>query len=91
LLLIMTPHIVRNEADADAVKQAEAARMSWCLSDVIKVHGDAGLRGRCDNWSDAETQVVYPDMKSGNAPDGKPLAPELIPTPASDSAEKPKK
>ena len=36
LLIIMTPHIVRNEADADAIKRAEAARMSWCLGDVVE-------------------------------------------------------
>ena len=90
LMIIMTPHIVRGEAEADAIKQAEAARMSWCLGDVIKVHGDAGLRGRCDNWSDAETQVVYPDMKPMTGEDGKPLAPEMIPTPEAIPAEKSK-
>ena len=30
----------RLPADADTIKQAEAARMSWCLGDVLKVHGD---------------------------------------------------
>ena len=89
LMIIMTPHIIRSEADADAIKQAEAARMSWCLSDVTKIHGDAGLRGRCDNWSDAETQVVYPDMKPAVGSDGKPLGPELIPTPDGAMVEKP--
>jgi type II secretion system protein D len=82
LLIIMTPHIIRNAADADAVKQAEAARMSWCLGDVTKVHGDMGLRGRKDDWSDAETQVVYPDMKPIVGPNGKTGGPELIPAPA---------
>jgi general secretion pathway protein D len=91
LLIILTPHIVRNEAEADAVKQAEAARMSWCLSDVVKLHGDSGLRGRRDNWTDAETQVIYPDMKSGNSHDSKPPIPEMLPTPEGDPAEKPNK
>jgi general secretion pathway protein D len=90
LMIIMTPHIVRGEAEADAIKQAEAARMSWCLSDVVKIHGDAGLRGRCDNWSDAETQVVYPDMKPAVDANGKPLAPEMIPTPEAAPTEKSK-
>jgi general secretion pathway protein D len=97
LMIIMTPHIVRNEAESDAIKQAEAARMSWCLGDVIKVHGDAGLRGRCDNWTDAETQVVYPDAAPDIGPDGKPLTPdkpavpETIPTPEGASAKSAKK
>lgn len=81
LLIIMTPHIVRSESDADAIKQTEASRMSWCLGDVIKLHGDSGLRGRDATWSDAETQVVYPDMKPSVGPDGRPTAPEPIPTP----------
>ena len=45
LLIILTPHIVRNEEDADRIKQVEASRMSWCLGDVIKVHGESAA---CD-------------------------------------------
>jgi general secretion pathway protein D len=86
LLIIMTPHIVQNEQQADKVKQAEAARMSWCLADVIKLHGDAGLRGRCDQWNDSETEVVYPDLQPSRetipAPAGTPAdQPETIPAP----------
>ena len=83
LLIIMTPHIVSNEADADAIKQAEAARMSWCLCDVTTIYGEAGLRRRTDNWSDAETQVIYPDMKyePGSLPAEKDVA-EPVPAPA---------
>lgn len=62
LLIIMTPHIIRNQADADLVKITEAARMSWCLADVQKIHGDGGLRNRGDAWSDSETPTIYPDM-----------------------------
>jgi len=62
LLIIMTPHIVNNEQDADRVRQMEAARMSWCLGDVVKIHGEAGLRGRGDDWSDDEVATVYPDL-----------------------------
>jgi hypothetical protein len=89
LLIIMTPHIVRNETDADAVKQAEAARMSWCLCDVNAIHGEAGLRQRSDGWSDAETQVVYPDMKPIIGPDGKTGGPEMIPAPSGVPTDKP--
>jgi type II secretion system protein D len=89
LLIIMTPHIVRNETEADAIKQAEAARMSWCMADVTEIHGDAGLRTRTDDWSDAETQTVYPDMKPIPAPDGMNAGPELVPTPAGAPTEKP--
>ena len=80
LLIIMTPRIVRNEQDSERIKQMEAARMSWCLADVVKVHGESGLRGRSDEWTDAETNTVYPDAN--------PIAPEMLPTPAK-SAVKP--
>ena len=83
LLIIMTPHIVRNESDMEAIKRAEAARMNWCLCDVIKIYGDAGLRGRTDRWSDAETQVIYPDMKHKPRSDReKGGGPEMIPVPS---------
>jgi general secretion pathway protein D len=90
LLIIMTPHIVRSEAEADAIKQAEAARMSWCLGDVIQMHGDLGLRKRTDAWSDAETHTVYPDMKIAPMPEADKHLPELVPTPAAAPAEKAK-
>jgi general secretion pathway protein D len=72
MLIIMTPHIVRSEKEADAIRQVEASRMHWCLGDVIDVGGDVALRGRGDDWSDANTPVFYPDMKSNG---------ETVPTP----------
>jgi general secretion pathway protein D len=78
LLIIMTPHIIRNQADADALKRSEAAKMTWCLNDVTAMYGEAGLRRRCDQWSDSEVPVVYPD--NGPAPVNPP-APEVIPAP----------
>ncbi|MDZ4821571.1 MAG: secretin N-terminal domain-containing protein [Planctomycetota bacterium] len=62
LLIMMTPRIVRNERDADCIKQVESSRMSWCLADVIRMNGDLGLRGRSGEWTDAETNVIYPDV-----------------------------
>jgi len=61
LLIIMTPHIVRNKEDADWLKQVEAARMDWVLRDVIAINGDGGLRGRGDHWDDCESETIYPD------------------------------
>lgn len=64
LLIILTPHVVRNQCDAEVRKQIEAARMSWCLSDVLELTDDPGLRGRTDEWHDSETDTVYPDLES---------------------------
>jgi general secretion pathway protein D len=90
LLIIMTPTIVKDEAEADAIRRAEAARMSWCLRDVTAMFGEAGLRKRSDEWSDAETKVIYPDMK--RQPSSLPSAdslPEPIPAPAGQPAQTP--
>jgi type II secretion system protein D len=87
LLIIMTPTIVKSEDDIDKLRRTEAARMSWCLADVIALQGDIGVRGRYDHWHDSETTVVYPDVEPGapapGAGPGVPPAvkPESIPTP----------
>jgi len=52
LLIIMTPRVIRSELDAEMLKQVESSRMSWVLSDVIEMHGPAGLRTRGDAWDD---------------------------------------
>lgn len=63
LLVILTPRVIRSEADAEMIKQVESSRMSWVLSDVVNMHGPSGLRSRCDDWTD--TQAVYPTQIPG--------------------------
>ncbi len=62
LLFILTPHIVRNEADAQRIKQMETARMSWCLADVYRIHGDIGLHDPHSLLMNDAGTVIYPDM-----------------------------
>jgi type II secretion system protein D len=62
LLIIMTPRVVRDEADAELIKRVESARMSWVLSDVRKMHGEAGLASRLEPWAaENNLTVIYPD------------------------------
>ncbi len=61
VLIILTPQIIFNKSDSDLVKQIESSRMSWILSDVINIHGEAGLRSRCDEWYDGEMESIYPN------------------------------
>ena len=61
LLIILTPRIIYNKVDAEIVKQVESSRMSWILSDVIALNGESGLRSRCDQWDESDTEAVYPD------------------------------
>jgi len=60
LLIILTPRIIYGKEDADLVKQIESSRMSWILGDVINLHGEVGLRSRCDEWQDADIEAVFP-------------------------------
>ncbi len=60
LLIIMTPHIIESDEDYEWVKAMESERMSWCLADIVNLHGDVGLQGNnplfcCDNLP-----VIYP-------------------------------
>ncbi|MBA4019359.1 MAG: hypothetical protein C0483_19505 [Pirellula sp.] len=79
LLIIMTPHIVRDEEDASRLRHVESARMSWCLGDVKALTGNAGLFAKGDIWAEEETMVVYPDVSPNGEPT--PLSPEQIPVP----------
>src|SRR4029078_175268 len=54
--------IIYTKMDSDLVKQIESSRMSWILSDVINLHGEPGLRSRCDEWYDGEMESIYPNV-----------------------------
>ena len=60
LLIILTPHVIKNRFEAEMIKQVESARMNWCLSDVVDLHGPAGLRSQSDRAGAAESETVYP-------------------------------
>lgn len=77
LLIIMTPRIIRSELDAEMLKQVESSRMSWVLSDVIDLHGPAGLRTRGDAWGEAE--ACYPTEVPTEMQLGEPTYSETTP------------
>jgi general secretion pathway protein D len=72
LLIILTPHVVNNRFEAEMLKQVESARMNWCLTDVVEIHGPVGLRSKKDLMGEAESEVVYPEQIPTE---------ELMPTP----------
>lgn len=78
LLIILTPHVVRNGEDADRIKQLESSRMSWCLADVERIHGECQIcrRGDCEHCQ-VDTRVIYPDQDPGA--EGLQLPFEMIP------------
>jgi hypothetical protein len=41
LIIIMTPHIIRNRHDQERLLAEETRRVDWSLGDVLRVHGNA--------------------------------------------------
>lgn len=92
LLIILTPHVIRNPLDAERLKQIEAARMHWTAADVVDFTGDPTLMAEADSSKilDIDTQVIYPD----NNPRGEWICPEpttgeLLTAPPSDELPPP--
>jgi type II secretion system protein D len=62
LLIFLTPQVVCDSRDLERIKQAEAARMSWCLSDVHELHGPTGLyEDACGDCWTGPGEVIHPD------------------------------
>ena len=70
LLLIMTPFVIQNEEQNEWLNQRESARMSWCLADIVNIHGPVGLDGNPE-YNMTPSDVIYPDLN--------PTAPEELP------------
>jgi Flp pilus assembly secretin CpaC len=85
LLIVLTPQVIRSRLQSDRLKQVESARMSWCLSDVVELHGAVGLRSRNDLMGAAQAEEVYPNMtreEMGQIMTAEPQpGMEMIPTP----------
>jgi type II secretion system protein D len=45
LLIVMTPHIIRTDSDAQRLKELEVARTNWILEASADLHGDLGVGG----------------------------------------------
>jgi general secretion pathway protein D len=65
LLVVMTPRVINYNDDEklDMIKQVESSRMSYCLADVLNIHGDVGLAPGNGLWGPAASPVIYPDLQ----------------------------
>jgi hypothetical protein len=61
LLIVLTPHIVASEEDADRIRNEESCRIDWIMSDVEEVHGDIGVA--CPPKDDPDK--CHPHKKKG--------------------------
>jgi general secretion pathway protein D len=60
LLIFMTPHIVSEEWETDWLNYVESDRMSWCLGDVIEMHGEVGMSGGHGLWGPPVSPLIFP-------------------------------
>jgi general secretion pathway protein D len=99
LLIIMTPHIVRNKVDAARIMAMEAARMDWTVGDVLREPGTQGLPallpppppplGGHGKKSCVPENSIAPELYETPAPvvvPGPPPAPAPAPLPAGPGA-----
>jgi len=62
LIIILTPQIIHGPDDNERIKQAEMARLSWCMADVYDIHGDVNYQFQDHAMLfDQPTEVIYPD------------------------------
>jgi type II secretion system protein D len=63
LLVVLTPRIINSDVALDTMNQVESSRMSWCLADVLNIHGDTSLSPGNGLWGPAASPVIYPDLQ----------------------------
>ena len=72
LLIIMTPYIIESEEQTEWINTRETERMSWCLGDIVNIHGPIPVSGQLE--FNGTTPLIFPDLQPG--------APVQQPTPA---------
>ncbi|MCA9194913.1 MAG: hypothetical protein KDB03_24245 [Planctomycetales bacterium] len=70
LLVVLTPRLVQTDEEYEIIKEVESSRMSWCLADILEMHGDVGLSGGHGLWGPARGAIIYPDMQPTVVDDG---------------------
>lgn len=85
LLIILTPHVVRNQAEQERVRQLEASRMHWCLRDLNQIHGDVNVVPAAASvptiYPDSNPRGVVPDAPQPMPEGAKPAEPVFPPPP----------
>jgi hypothetical protein len=61
----MTPRVINfnNDEKLEMIKQVESSRMSYCLADILNIHGDVGLSPGNGLWGPAASPIIYPDLQ----------------------------
>jgi len=84
LLIILTPYMMQSEEQNEWFNARESQRMSWCLADLINIHGPVTMSGN-PAYSGSPSDVIFPDLTPGSpqpTPAGqRPLDPLAPPAP----------
>jgi type II secretion system protein D len=70
LLIIMTPYLVQTDEQVDWVNLRETERMSWCVADIVNIHGPVPVSGN-PGFNGGPTPLIFPDLQ--------PSAPSSVP------------
>ena len=68
LLIIMTPFIMRSDEDIEWMNQRESERMSWCLADIVNVHGEVPFAAQGGARDYGTSPLIFPDSQGYSAP-----------------------
>ncbi len=69
LLIILTPYLVTSPEQIDWINAREGQRMSWCLADLVNIHGPVSMGGNLAGGPDS-TPLIYPDLDPNGYPPG---------------------
>lgn len=72
LLIIMTPYLVTSDEQIEWINARESERMSWCVADIVNIHGPVAMAGN-PAFNSAGTPLIFPDLQPGaTGPAGDP-------------------
>jgi general secretion pathway protein D len=75
LLIIMTPFIMQTEEQNEWLNARESERMSWCIADVVNIHGPIGSMSGNPAYNSEPTDVIFPDVDPAAPTPANPNAP----------------
>ncbi|MCL2710727.1 MAG: hypothetical protein FWE95_07590 [Planctomycetaceae bacterium] len=59
LVIMLTPRLIRTDEDMMLLNQQERDRMTWCVSDVVRLTGNYGMKRRSDEWYPTEVRHIH--------------------------------
>jgi type II secretion system protein D len=67
LLIILTPYLVTSDEQIEWINARESERMSWCIADLVNIHGPVSLSGN-PAFNAGNTELIFPDLHPGAPP-----------------------